>query len=613
MSRLKVMTKSRAESVVDDLYKDLERRIIASPPGLCPVDMTASFLKLFHAQTCGKCVPCRIGLGLLEDLLEDVLDGKASLETLDTIERTAKSIYDSADCAIGYEAARTVLKGLEGFRDDFIEHIQTGHCSCHLELPVPCVAKCPASVDIPGYISLVAQGRYQEAVTLIRKDNPFVTACALVCEHPCEEKCRRNFVDDAINIRGLKRYAVDHCGDIEPPICSPSTGKKIAIVGGGPSGLSAAYYLQQMGHQCTIFEQRKELGGMLYYGIPNYRLPKVRLKYDIDHILSTGVEVKCETSIGDDENQISFKMLTGNYDAVYVSIGAHTDKKLGIPGEDAKGVVSAVQMLRDIGEGNAPDFTGKNVIVVGGGNVAMDATRSAIRLGAKNVSVLYRRRKADMTALSDEIEAAIAEGAEILELHAPKRIEKNRKGHVVSMVADPKVIGLIRGGRPSPADSKEAELHIPCDIVIIAIGQDIVWEPFERAGLPVKRGRLLADDDCIMENCKGIFAGGDCVTGPATVIRAIAAGKVAAANIDSYLGFNHKIDCDVAIPDPSIENKPPCGRVNMKERNTTERKQDFDLVEIGMTCQEATQEAHRCLRCDHFGYGIFKGGRQEEW
>ena len=197
MSRLEVRKKSKAQLVVDNLYEDLERRIIASPPGLCPVDMTASFLKLFHAQTCGKCVPCRIGLGVLEDMLEDVLDGKATLETLSLIERTAKAIYDSADCAIGYEAGRMVLKGLEGFREDFIEHITNGHCSCHLEQPVPCVALCPAGVDVPGYISLIADERYADAVKLIRKDNPFVTSCALVCEHPCETKCRRNFVDDA--------------------------------------------------------------------------------------------------------------------------------------------------------------------------------------------------------------------------------------------------------------------------------------------------------------------------------------------------------------------------------------------------------------------------------
>lgn len=243
----------------------------------------------------------------------------------------------------------------------------------------------------------------------------------------------------------------------------------------------------------------------------------------------------------------------------------------------------------------------------------MDATRSAIRLGAKNVSVLYRRRKADMTALIDEIEAAIAEGAEILELHAPKAIEVNEQNEVIAMVADPKIIGLISGGRPSPADSGQEPIHIPCDIVITAIGQDILSGPFARAGLPVRRGRIIASDSCAVDGSEGVFAGGDCVTGPATVIRAIAAGKVAAANIDNYLGFNHIIENPVDIPDPRIDNKSPCGRVTMMERNTTERKQDFEIVEKGMTCKEATQEARRCLRCDHFGLGVFKGGRVEEW
>ena len=398
-----------------------------------------------------------------------------------------------------------------------------------------------------------------------------------------------------------------------PPECCEPTGKTVAIIGGGPSGLSAAYYLQQMGHQCTIFEQRKELGGMLYYGIPNYRLPKERLAEDIQNILATGVETKTNTCIGDGDGEISFKMLKENYDAVYISIGAHTDKKLGIPGEDAKGVISAIQMLRDIGDGNPPDFTGKNVIVVGGGNVAMDATRSAIRLGAKNVSVMYRRRKADMTALMDEIEAAIAEGAEILELHAPQAIETNKKGHVTAMVADPKIIGLITGGRPSPANSGREPIHIPCDIVIVAIGQDIEYQHFEEAGVPVQRGKILTEKYGGFDNIPGVFAGGDCASGPASVIKAIAAAKEEAANIDEYLGYHHIISCDVEIPEARLDDRPPCGRVNMTEREACERVCDFNGVENCMSEAEAKQEASRCLRCDHFGYGIFKGGRETLW
>ena len=319
------------------------------------------------------------------------------------------------------------------------------------------------------------------------------------------------------------------------------------------------------------------------------------------------------TCIGDGDGEISFKMLKENYDAVYISIGAHTDKKLGIPGEDAKGVISAIQMLRDIGDGNPPDFTGKNVIVVGGGNVAMDATRSAIRLGAKNVSVMYRRRKADMTALMDEIEAAIAEGAEILELHAPQAIETNKKGHVTAMVADPKIIGLITGGRPSPANSGREPIHIPCDIVIVAIGQDIEYQHFEEAGVPVQRGKILTEKYGGFDNIPGVFAGGDCASGPASVIKAIAAAKVVAANIDEYLGYHHIISCDVEIPEARLDDRPPCGRVNMTEREACERVCDFNGVENCMSEAEAKQEASRCLRCDHFGYGIFKGGRETLW
>ena len=435
MSRLSIVTTSRAQTVVEGLYKDLERRIIASPPGLCPVDLTASFLKMCMAQTCGKCVPCRIGLSQLDLLLNDILEGRGTLDTLNLIEKTARVISSSADCAIGCEAANMVLKGLSGFREDFLNHIESNRCLYHLDQPVPCVALCPAGVDIPGYVALVAAGRYADAVRLIRKDNPFPTACAMVCEHPCESRCRRNMIDDAVNIRGIKLAAVDNAGIVPPPPCAPSTGKRIAIIGGGPSGLSAAYYLQLMGHQTTVYEKRSKLGGMLLYGIPSYRLPRERLQEDVDAILATGVEVKTDTAVGSEPGQVSMDFLRKEYDAVYISIGAHTDKKVGIEGEDAEGVISAVEMLREVGRGRMPDFTGKRVCVIGGGNVAMDVTRSAIRLGASHTTVVYRRRKDDMTALPAEVEGAVAEGAEVLELHAPERIETDENGRVAALWA----------------------------------------------------------------------------------------------------------------------------------------------------------------------------------
>lgn len=611
MSRLDIMTPSRSQTVIDGLYRDVERRIASSPPGLCPVDLALSFLRLCHAQTCGKCVPCRIGLGQLATLLEQVLNGEATMETLAIIERTARVIYNSADCAIGRDAARLVSDGLAGFRDDYEEHILHHRCLGGMQNPVPCVALCPAGVDIPGYVALVKNHRYADAVRLIRKDNPFPSACAYICEHPCEARCRRRMIDDAVNIRGLKRYAVDHASDVPNPSNAQPTGKTVAVIGGGPGGLSAAYYLSLMGHKVTVFEQRAKLGGMLRYGIPSYRFPREILDKEIESILSTGIEVKTGITVGSD---ISFDQLKSKYDALYIAIGAHTDKKTGIEGENSEGVMSAVEMLRAIGDDNLPDFTGKEIVVIGGGNVAMDVCRSSVRLGAKKVSCVYRRRQADMTALPEEVEGAIAEGVELVTLAAPVRIEADENGRAAALWAQPQIIGTIdAAGRPRPEKAARDEIRIPADIIIVAIGQGIETHGFEQSKISIKRGTFIAETSGQIDNMDGVFAGGDCVTGPATVIRAIAAGKVAAANIDEYLGFHHEISVDVAIPDPQLTNNPPHGRINTTERQACERKNDFTCIECGMTDEEANAESSRCLRCDHFGYGIFRGGRKSTW
>lgn len=610
MSRLELRTPNRTHIVMEELYKDLERRIESSPPGLCPVDMSRAFLELCHAQTCGKCVPCRIGLGQLNHFIKDVLDGNATMETLDTMEETALSIMESADCAIGYEAAHMVYKGLVGYRDDYIEHIRHGRCTCTYSQPVPCVALCPAHVDIPGYIALVGEGRYADAVRLIRKDNPFPTTCGFICEHPCELRCRRNMVDDSVNIRGLKRVAADFAGEVEPPRCAPSTGKKIAVLGGGPGGLSAAYYLQLMGHQTTVYEMLPKLGGMLRYGIPNYRLPKERLEDDVNAILKTGVQVEYGKKIGQD---ITIQELREQYDAVLITIGASTDKKLGLEGEDAEGVMSAVQFLRNIGKNIITDLTGKEVAVIGGGNVSMDAVRTAKRLGAKKVSIVYRRRMADMTALPGEINGAVAEGIELQTLKAPAAIDVDEKNHVKGIYVTPQMVSTIRNGRASVRPTGEDDIYIPCDVLVVAIGQNIETAHFESAGIPVSRGKIITTSTGAVEDMPDVYAGGDCSSGPATVIKAIAAAKVVAANIDEYLGFRHEISCDVEIPEAKLDDKIPCGRIDLTEREACERVCDFEAVENCMTENEARQEAGRCLRCDHFGYGIFKGGRETLW
>ncbi len=616
MSRLRISTPDEAQLTIEQLYLDLERHIAASPPGLCPVDMQISFLRLCHAQSCGKCVPCRVGLGQLQRLMTDVLEGRGTEETLELIQSTAESIEISADCAIGYDAARMVLNGLKGCRDDYLSHIRDGRCACGITQPVPCRALCPAGVDVPGYIALVGEGRYADAVRLIRKDNPFPTACAMVCEHPCEARCRRNMIDSAVNIRALKRMAVDHAraDTVLVPANQPATGRAVAIVGGGPSGLSAAYYLALMGHRVELYEEKPHLGGMLRYGIPSYRFPRERLQEDIDAILSTGIRVHRNVKVGTD---ITIRELHDSFNAVYIAIGAQTNKEVGIEtGEDIRKdtVLSAVEMLRNVGMEIPMDFEGKRVVIIGGGNVAMDCTRTAIRLGAKKVTVAYRRRRSDMTALPEEVEGAIAEGAELVTLAAPVRLETGADGSVEAVIVQPQISGAMDAqGRPRPVPAAQEPVRIPCDLVVTAIGQGIETQHFEEFGLGVRQGIMQAVDGSLEGDVPGVFVGGDCVTGPATVIRAIAAGKVAAANIDEYLGFHHSISCDVEIPPANLADRKPCGRINLRETGSGERKNNFEHVEMGMTEEEARQEAGRCLRCDHFGYGILKGGRENRW
>lgn len=612
MNRLQIEKKNRAQEVLDGLYQDVQRRISASAPGLCPVDMVLNFVRVAHAQTCGKCVPCRVGLKQLAMMIESVLDQEADRDTIDKIEETAQVIADTADCAIGYEAAAMVLQSVRAFRDDFEEHIKSGRCISGLTNPVPCKTVCPAHVDIPGYIALIKDGRYDEAVALIRKDNPFPSVCGYVCEHPCEDSCRRHFVDDGINICGLKRFAVDHSDAKELPKMAEPTGKKVAVVGGGPGGLTAAYYLRLMGHDVTVYDQRRKLGGMLRYGIPDYRLPEDVLDKDIDYILSTGIKTVMHVSVGTD---LALDDLKKEYDAVYISIGAHEDKKLGIEGEDSANVIAAVEMLRNMGKGKGyDDMQGKKVCIIGGGNVAMDATRTSLRLGASEVNTVYRRRIDDMTALREEIEEAQAEGAHMITLKAPAWIEADEEGKVKALWVYPQIISEIgRDGRPKVKNADAKPERIECDYVIVAIGQAIGSDYFAKKGIMLNRDRITAESSSFVPGSGNMFAGGDAVSGPATVIKAVAAGKVAADNIDDFLGFRHEIESDIEIPSPQLSNTPACGRVNLKPVHMDEIVGNFDLVSEGMTSQEAHQECGRCLRCDHFGFGVFKGGRNIKW
>ena len=609
MPKVSVFSKSSQQEAIESIYDQLGGRMAVSPTASCPVELTAAFVNMFAAQSCGKCTPCRVGLKQLHKLLCDVLDRKAALEALDLIREAAEDIYYSADCAIGYESASMALHAVKAFADDFQWHIQYGTCGAGDIPPVPCRSGCPANVDVPGYLALAAAGLYSEAVALVRKDNPLTLACGLVCEHPCELYCRRGMVDDPINIRAIKRFVADHDeAPLVPQLADP-TGKRVAVIGGGPTGLTAAYYLACMGHTPTIYEQRRHLGGMLRYGIPSYRLPREQLDSEIAFILGCGIEAECSVSVGKD---ISLHEIYEKYDATFVAIGAHADKKLGIAGEDAEGVLSAVSFLRAMGDDEKISLSGKRVVVVGGGNVAMDCARTALRLDAASVRIAYRRRAVDMTAQHAEIEAAVAEGCQLLDLMGPVAIE-TADNKVKALKVQPQIIGEIVGGRAMMRPAESEGVTLECDIVMVAIGQDTDSTAFQDFGLPGKRNTLVSEDDTTIKGFSGIFTGGECVTGPATVIRAVSAGKAAAAAIDNYLGFDHQVTTPVKVPQARFKGRMYCARSNTVEHDFRELPDAFAQVEAGLYPAEAKQEAERCLRCDHFGLGAFREGRHQSW
>ena len=608
MARLSVAPRAKDDAKFATFLDEYERRVEATPPGMCAVAMQLDLLRAGGCQTCGKCVPCREGIAHIETLLEEVLAFDAEPDALDEIRAQAAVVRDTADCAIGWHAAEVLLAGLDTFKEEFESHVKQGKCREGVAQTVPCETLCPAHVNVPAYIALAGSGDYAGAIGMIRKDNPFPTACAFVCEHPCENRCRRTLIDAPINIRGIKKFAVDQLAadQVETPAPSAPTGKKVAIVGGGPSGLTCAYFCALMGHEVHVLEMRKQLGGMMRYGIPAYRFPRERLDEDIRAIVSAGnVTVHTECRIDAE----GMRRLSEEYDAVYVAIGAQGGKTLKLDGADAEGVMSAVDLLTKIGDGDYPDFTGKNVVVVGGGNVAMDCARTSVRAGAASVTVAYRRRLEDMTALRAEIDSAMQEGVEMMTLQAPDHIEVE-DGRAVALHTQPQFIGPVKRGRPAPQKADKPLVRVLADVVLIAVGQDIESAPFEEAGMQADRTYFEADDGLkSVGSLDNVFVGGDCQVGPKTVIIAIGAGKVAARNIDDFLGFNHELDCGVEVPPAAANWRQPCGRVNIVERPARERKGDFDAVEVEMSAEEAFQEACRCLRCDHFGCGVLDEGR----
>ena len=581
--------------------------LIVMDEDTCMVDLAKFFIEFVQDESCGKCAPCRIGTKRMLEILERITHGEGKEGDVELLIDLGEQIKASALCGLGQTGPNPVLSTIRYFRHEYDQHIRDKKCLasvCASLFLAPCQNSCPADVDVPLYVDLTRQGRFGEAHAVIRMDNPLPMICGRVCNHPCERKCRRGQLDTAINIRALKRFVAEYplAGNgatFQLPAPAAAKVEKVAIVGSGPSGLTAANYLARKGYQVTVYEALPVLGGMLAVGIPEYRLPKKTLKKEIELLEKLGVRFKTKVKIGPD---VSLTDLRAKNDAVYIAIGAQQGQKLGIPGEDAEGVLDAVSFLRDINLGQAKDLKGKTVLVIGGGNAAVDAARSSLRLGAKKVTIVYRRSKAEMPALEEEIEEAEREGIEIRTLLAPKQIVA-KGGKVTGLECLECTLGEFDpSGRRRPVPKNGSEFTLNADVVVAGVGQAIALDGMvDKTGIEVdKRGAITACDKTGATKMDGVFAGGDCVTGPDTVIAAIAAGKRAATAIDKYLGGDgvllrkpeivRKLTADI-IEDEMLREAVPCVPVE-------KRLGDFTEVELGYAAGQAKVEASRCLRCD---------------
>jgi NADH-quinone oxidoreductase subunit F len=572
----------------------------------CMVDIARYFLGFTTEESCGQCTPCRVGLRRMQEILEKITLGKGTLEDITLLEHLSVQVRDASLCALGGTAPNPVLTTLKYFRDEYEEHIIQKKCRasvCAALFDAPCQNTCPAGTNVPGYIQLIIQGKYSKAYDLNLVDNPLPSICGRVCEHPCEDRCQRGQLDESIAIRELKRFCVDKAFESgerpELPKLKP-TGKKVAIVGGGPAGLSCAYFLARLGHSPVIFEASDKLGGMLRWAIPMYRLPHKVLDADIKFIMDQGVEVKYNSKIG---KSITLASLEKEYDAVFVGVGAQKDQRLGLDGEDLPGIVPGLKLLREANEGKKPKF-GKSILVIGGGNVAVDVARTAIRLGVEKVTICYRREKDDMPAYTEECDAAWQEGIEFHFLVAPEKVII-KDGKAIGVVFRKNVMGKFdKWGRRKPEPTKET-LEIKADTIVTAIGQSIdtgFAEGAEPAMLG-KRGQIAVDKYSLATCNPKIFAGGDVVTGPASVIEAVGQGKDAARSIDMFLTGKDrfpqlkgksKIKYSMKLP----KNEEKMARQKSSELLAKERACTFDEVVLCMDEECGKKEAKRCLRCD---------------
>lgn len=573
----------------------------------CMVDLARFFLTFVQEESCGKCIPCRIGTRAMLDTLERICAGQGREGDIEYLIELGNEIKRSSLCGLGQTAPNPVLTTIRYFRHEYEAHIKDKRCPagvCQDLVIAPCLNECPAKMDVPSYVSLVGEGRFAEALAVILDTNPFPSVCGRVCDHPCEAKCRRNQLDQAVAIRALKRFVADYEKKRPQLRVAECTGQhKVGIIGAGPAGLSCAYFLARLGYKPAVFEKLPVPGGMLAVGIPDYRLPKQVLRGEIEAIQALGVEIKTNTTVGKDVTLSELKRQ--GYEAFFVAIGAQHSQKLGIPGEELQGVVPAIAFLREANLNRERVWVGRRVAVIGGGNAAIDAARMALRLGAEEVTIVYRRTKDEMPAQRSEIEAAEKEGVRFCFLAIPARITGNEK--VQAMECQRMRLGEFdRSGRRRPVPIDNAYFELAVDMVIPATGQfSDTAGIFDGFRVETDQGGVIRVDENGRTNVPYIFAGGDVVSGPATVIKAIAAGERAAVAIDQYLNpgenkiypWRQRKPADTSF-DP--EAAPvPYGRCELPELLPDSRLKGFDEVEMTLDKDTAMREARRCLRCDY--------------
>ncbi len=570
----------------------------------CMVDMARYFMDFCQDESCGKCTPCRVGTKRMLEILQRICNGQGREGDIELLQDLAQSIKDTALCGLGQTAPNPVLSTIRYFRDEYEAHIHEKHCPaavCSALFKSSCQHTCPVEMDIPAYIALVRADRIDDAYQVLTRTNPFPSVCGRVCGHPCQSKCRRGQLDEPLAIKFIKRFVADNAmkPKVEP---IPVTRKeRVAVIGAGPSGLTAALELKRRGYAVTVFEELPQAGGMLRWGIPMYRLPREVLDREIKDILDTGVELRTNTRVGRD---VSFEELDREFDIIYLAVGAQKSYALNVPGEEAEGVFGAVEMLRSHNLDQEINI-GKRVAVIGGGNSAIDSARTAVRMGAEEVTIYYRRQRNDMPAEEAEIRAAEEEGVKIELLVAPSKVITGN-GKVSGLELTRMKLGQFdRSGRRRPEPIPGSEFTTQVDTVIAAIGQmaDLNFLQ-DHSGVETTRSAIKVQSGQRTANAK-VWAGGDAVTGPAMVIDAIRAGQDAARQIDAAIRAENgekpwvsPADDTIDIPFEVDEEPVEQPQAPMPETAASERRKDFREVELGYTRQTALAEARRCMRCD---------------